>query len=162
MLVFVTLVVVFVSILLYVTWIAYRLRKLRSLEVGTLLHELRDVDMVRVFSVADFATGMADHRSITTQEVLANLGGREGLKNLSQNASHMMELARYLSTVRPEFRALAVTIRRDSSEVRQLIGVIRIVQYCTLLQPRQPLMKVAVAYSAVFRNMSWLFGRFIV
>ena len=113
--------------------------------------------MIQVFWVAQLAKNMAADPSLTTELVLNRLGGNKGLKNLSHNARHMMEIARYLSTARPDLYSVAVLIRRDAAEVRRVLNVVRVMQYSHSLPRRQALMKVAVAYGALFKNTLWLY-----
>lgn len=99
-----------------------RTRRLSTRSCSSLLEGMHYVDMRQICHVARQKDNFIEEEML--EEFLLRLGGVEGLNRLSQNAAAMMDVARYLTLMKPESHDLAHRIRRNASKARRHARVI--------------------------------------
>ena len=104
--------------------VALRLKRLTAKSCSSLIQGMHYVDMSEVCGVARMPTNDKEGHQLSSEELFERLGGRNGLRRLHHNADAMIQIARYLTLMKPDADDLAALIRRDALKVKWMVTLV--------------------------------------
>lgn len=108
-----------------VAGLGLKLKRLTSNSCSTLIEGMCYIDMERICQLARYRDNGSAEAQVRPSELIDKLGGAEGLRRLDHNAAGMIDIARYLTLMRPEARDLAQSVRSEGTRVRRIVMMLR-------------------------------------
>ena len=151
--VFLVLSIIFATSMLIVCKMTIRIVRLKAKPCHQVICEMRYVDLTEVAQVArEVLFGQARDR--TSADLIDSLGGIEGLERLRYNAGAMIDVARFLTLMRPDDDVVAHLIREDALVVQRLVFLLKWQFRCGIPSPHPRLVRhLARRYCNLSDNM---------